>query len=180
PLRVRCVALIRHRNGVALVSSEILVIGLSHHTAPVEIREKLSVATEAMTSRVAALLRMLPIDEAMLLSTCNRVELWSAADDIESASRALRAYLAEHAAPDQLDNFLYEKAGRDAVSHAFRMTSSLDSMVVGEPQILGQVKGAFGISEGAHATGPLLSSCFQRAFSVAKRVRRETGIAAGR
>src|SRR5690606_2625725 len=89
----------------------------------------------------------------------------------------IRSYLQQRAAPESLSAMLYEHAGRDACQHAFRVAASLDSMVVGEPQILGQVKHAFSTAEAAGTLGPLLGRCFSRAFAVAKRVRSETQIA---
>jgi len=161
------------------MATEILVVGLSHHTAPVDVRERLSVATESMGAELRTLLDGQAISEGVLLSTCNRVELYAAAPDAVSAAAVARAHLLSKAGADPIDEFLYERWGGEAVEHAFRVASSLDSMVVGEPQILGQVKTAYAAAEGAGGVGTLLGRCFHRAFAVAKRVRTETGIAAG-
>ncbi|MBW2461323.1 MAG: glutamyl-tRNA reductase [Deltaproteobacteria bacterium] len=158
---------------------EIFVIGLSHHGTPIEIRERLSVATGSAAEEVRGLLGSAPLAEGVLLSTCNRVELYAASDDPIHASRAVRKYLESRADDAALGQYLYEHTGEDAVRHAFRVASSLDSMVVGEPQILGQVKDAYQAAESAGGLGTLLGRCFTRAFAVAKRVRTETDVAAG-
>jgi glutamyl-tRNA reductase len=158
---------------------EILVVGISHHTAPLDVREKLSTATEATAEELRQLLAGGDLAEGVLLSTCNRVELYAAAEDPVVAARKIRSYLESRAAPTAVSEFLFERWGEDAIRHAFRVASSLDSMVVGEPQILGQVKQAVQAAEAAGATGALLGRCMNRAFAVAKRVRSETDIAAG-
>ncbi|MCA9602582.1 MAG: glutamyl-tRNA reductase, partial [Myxococcales bacterium] len=158
---------------------DIVVVGLSHHTAPVHVRERLSVATDAMPSEVARLVGALPLDEAVVISTCNRVEIYAATTRPAEALTQARAYLVERGKPDTIDTFLYAHHGERAVAHAFRVAASLDSMVLGEPQILGQVKDAVAVAATAGTLGPLLGQCFRNAFSVAKRVRRETEIAAG-
>ncbi len=161
------------------MSDEIFVIGLSHHGTPLEVREQLSVATEAAAEEVRSLIEAGTLREGVLLSTCNRVELYAAAPDAGTAARQVRAYLGTRAGNQDLHAYLYERHGEEAVRHAFRVASSLDSMVVGEPQILGQVKDAYQASENAGGLGTLLGRCFSRAFAVAKRVRTETDIAAG-
>jgi glutamyl-tRNA reductase len=160
-------------------STQIVSVGLSHHTAPVAVRERLSVATDAVGARVSELVGALPFDEAVLISTCNRVEIYGATSDPATAIEGARALLQSRASADSLSPYLYEHLGERAVSHAFRVTASLDSMVIGEPQILGQVKNAVSTAEAAGTLGPLLGQCFRQAFSVAKRVRTETQIAAG-
>jgi len=157
---------------------EILCIGLSHHTAPLAVRERLSVATEHMAEELGQLLGNGTVEEGILVSTCNRVELYAAASDPTKASRELKEYMQARTG-DDVAGYLYERVGRDAVHHAFRVAASLDSMVVGEPQILGQMKTAFSAAHGAGGVGMLLGRCFHRAFAVAKQVRTETGIAAG-
>ena len=120
-----------------------------------------------------------PIEEALLISTCNRVELYASskatAPALRSASEWMKNKLDSKDGPD----VLYRHEGNNAVRHAFRVASSLDSLVVGEPQILGQVKQAYALAESAGTVGSLLGRCFTRAFSVAKRVRNETSIAEG-
>lgn len=158
---------------------EIFVVGLSHRTAPLEIRERLAIPAEQLIEDLRALVATGSVDETVVISTCNRVEVYAAATDPVLGSRAARQWLAQRAKSSDLDAHLYERSGGDAVSHVFRVASSLDSMVLGEPQILGQVKDAFTAAEGAGTAGAMLSRCFQKAFTVAKRVRSETGIAAG-
>ena len=161
-----------------MTTAELVVVGLSHHTAPLEVRERLSVATEHVADHLAHLLGAHAITEGVLVSTCNRVEAYAAATDAAAASKALREYM-QGRTQDDLGSCLYERLGVEAVRHVFRVAASLDSMVVGEPQILGQMKGAFSAAEAAGAVGMLVGRCFHRAFAVAKRVRTETGIAAG-
>lgn len=157
--------------------SELVVVGLSHHTAPLELRERLA----ASRDRLPALLRSLQghaFEEAVLVSTCNRVELYGVSDDPGRATSAAREHLRERSGAP-IDDVVYVHRGADAVRHAFRVAASLDSMVVGEPQILGQFKEAFETATETGTVGTLLGRCFTRAFAVAKRVRSETGIAEG-
>ncbi len=158
---------------------ELVVVGLSHRTAPLALREQLAVPVEQLGGDLRGLVATGALDETVVVSTCNRVEVYVAARDPRAAAQAARTWLASRAAAAPLESHLYEHVGAGAVQHAFRVAASLDSMVVGEPQILGQVKDAFGAAETAGTAGVLLSRCFQRAFAVAKRVRTETGIAAG-
>jgi len=158
------------------VAVEIVLAGLSYKTAPIEVREQLAVPVDAVAARLQKLLAQSPAAEAVFVSTCNRVELCLCAPDLETGTRAAHDFL-QRAAPAHLGPFLYTHAGSQAVSHLFRVTSSLDSMVLGEPQILGQMKDAFAAASGAGTTGPILEKMYQRAFQVAKRVRTETGIA---
>jgi len=155
---------------------EIVVAGVSHKTAPLEIRERLAVPGDQIPGRLAEITQLPAVREAVMLSTCNRVEVYAAVEDPDVAIRAVDGSLRGWSQAD-LTNHLYVFAGTEAVEHIFRVASSLDSMVVGEPQILGQVKDAFSVAAEAGATGPVLSRCFHRAFQVAKRVRSETGIA---
>ena len=155
---------------------EILVSGVNHRTAPVEVREQLAVPPDVIGPRLVELTRPGGPEEAVLVSTCNRVELYVAARDPEAAGRAMQAFLQQNAAT-QLRPHLYEHAGPAATRHLFRVASSLDSMVVGEPQILGQVKDAYTIANEAGTIGPILSKAFHRAFQVAKRVRTDTAVA---
>ncbi len=157
---------------------DLLLVGLSHHTAPLEVREKLALPNEEVPEALRAL-RALGLGEAMLVSTCNRVELYASAESAQSAARAVRDYLSQRVDGLDLSPHLYEHTGPAVARHAFRVASSLDSLVVGEPQILGQVKDAFTVASDAGTVGALLGRCMSRAFAVAKRVRTETGIAAG-
>lgn len=160
--------------------SELLVVGLSHRSAPIEIRERMAVASGALPSVVVELRAACRAREAVLLSTCNRVELYlvGASGDGDLQERA-KAALASRAgtSPGELEPHLRCHAGVDAMAHMLRVASSLESMVVGEPQILGQVKEAFDVATSVGAAGALLGACFPEAFHVAKRVRNETEIA---
>ncbi len=157
---------------------EILLIGLNHKTAPVELRECLAFS-EDDTRKALAKLRLNPaISEAVLISTCNRVELLLAAEEDAGAAEAARKFLAEfkEVRTSRLDEALYVHRGNDAVRHLFKVASSLDSMMVGEPQILGQIKSAYHTATIAKSSGVILNRLFHKAFFVAKRVRTETGI----
>ena len=158
--------------------SEIFVVGVSHRTSPVELRERLAVPSAELPDHVRSIAAQAKLSEALVISTCNRVEVYGVAPDGASARRA-RELLAARADPREVEPHLYERHGADAVRHVFRVAASLDSMVVGEPQILGQVKEAYAAASEAGSIGGLLDRCFHRAFAVAKRVRHETGIASG-
>src|SRR5215472_7163691 len=153
---------------------------MNHRSAPIDVRE--SVAFEASYVREAlGRLRTYPsIQESVILSTCNRVEVVAAASNGESASEEIRAFLAEQRARKSrhpLDGHMYIHHGPEAVRHLFRVAASLDSMVVGEPQILGQLKEYYNAAQAAGTVGTILHRLFHRSFSVAKRVRSETAIA---
>ncbi len=162
----------------------IVVVGLSHKTAPVEVRERFAVSADVLPAVLARLASRPELEEVLFLSTCNRVEVFARAATFEPASalRAVREALGEHVgvtSTDDLAGWLYERQGEDAVRHIFRVTASLDSMVLGEPQILGQVKEAYDAAAAASTLGNLLGRCVTRAFSVAKRIRTETALGAG-
>jgi glutamyl-tRNA reductase len=162
----------------------IVVVGLSHRTAPVEVRERLTAGSEALPAVLARLAARSELSEVMFLSTCNRAEVVALAPDAraEQAVRAIREELARHGGLTQdaeLAPFLYDKRGDEAVTHVFRVAASLDSMVLGEPQILGQVKDAHDAAVAAGALKGMLGRCISRAFAVAKRVRTETAIGTG-
>lgn len=160
---------------------EILIVGLSHKTAPLDVREKVSFAENALPEAVKELVACPSVSEGLIVSTCNRVEVYTAVPkrNLEAAREEIAAFLSErHEVPrEKLDPHLYILSGEECVQHIFRVASSLDSMVVGEPQILGQVKEAFGCAANAQATGNILNRLLHKAFSVAKRVRSETRIA---
>jgi glutamyl-tRNA reductase len=160
------------------VAAEIFVVGLSYRTSPVALREKLAVPSAELEASIARLKSEAHLDEALMVATCNRVEVYGVAGDAAAAARA-KSWLEKPLGAGALGGHTYERSGKDAVRHAFRVAASLDSMVVGEPQILGQVKEAFTAASGAGGLGALLDRCFSRAFAVAKRVRNETGIASG-
>jgi glutamyl-tRNA reductase len=162
----------------------ILVVGLSHRTAPVDVRERLAAGADVLPAVLARLMARSELSESMFLSTCNRVEVVALArpSGIQGARRAIRDELARHGGAeggDELVPYLYEKEGDEAVRHVFRVSASLDSMVLGEPQILGQMKEAYESAMAAGALKGTLGRCISRAFAVAKRVRSETAIGAG-
>lgn len=158
---------------------EIAVVGLSHKTAPVEIREKVAFAQDLLHEVARAVRGLDHLNEAVILSTCNRVEIFAATRHREKGVESLIRFMAEyHSIPiEDLRPHIYFYAGIDAVRHVFRVASSLDSMVVGEPQILGQVKEAYDKAVQGSATGLVLNRFMHKAFSTAKRVRTETRIA---
>jgi glutamyl-tRNA reductase len=156
---------------------KILLTGLNHKTAPVELRERLAIAPEKLADETQALLLHPGIREGLILSTCNRVELLICHEDDDPG---LAAYLNRHFAVDTqvLEPHLYEYRDAEAVRHLFRVASSLDSMVVGEPQILGQVKESYTVARSVGAVGPGLERLLQSTFAAAKKVRTETQIGA--
>ena len=148
------------------------VLGLNHQTAPVELRERASFGGDALPQALASLRDTPQVAEAVLLSTCNRTELYAVAESGE----ALAQWLESHAG--QLHGYLYQHADADAVRHLFRVATGLDSMVLGEPQILGQVKDAWAIARDHGLLGQRLDRLFQQTFSVAKRARTDTRVGA--
>jgi glutamyl-tRNA reductase len=163
----------------------IVVVGLSHRTAPVEVREKLAFGADVLPEVLARLSAKEELTESMFLSTCNRVEVFAAAQSdagAGAATRAVREVLAQQggaSADEAMAPYLYEHSSREAVRHIFRVAASLDSMVLGEPQILGQVKRAYDAALAGGTMGSILGRCMTRAFTVAKRVRTETQLGAG-
>jgi len=157
---------------------KLLVTGVSHKTAPVEIRETLAFPEPALPQAVQNLKAREGIAEACILSTCNRVEITVTADDGVDAQALVDGFLQESrlVAPESIAPYLYRHYGQDAIHHLFRVAASLDSMVIGEPQILGQLKSAYGIAKEQGALYGWLEGLLSRAFSVAKRVRSETGV----
>ncbi|GAB6061608.1 glutamyl-tRNA reductase [Deferrisoma palaeochoriense] len=158
---------------------DILVVGLSHKTAPVEIREKVAFAADCLHDALERVRVGGVVPEAVIVSTCNRVEVYAAARDRqEGVEQVVRFFADYHDIPlEELRPHLYVYEGPEAVRHVFRVASSLDSMVVGEPQILGQVKDAYEAAAAGKATGLVLNKFMHKAFSTAKRVRTETAIA---
>ncbi|MBD3826768.1 MULTISPECIES: glutamyl-tRNA reductase [Stenotrophomonas] len=148
------------------------VLGLNHQTAPVELRERASFGGDALPRALASLRDTPQVAEAVLLSTCNRTELYAIAE----SGQALADWLEAHAG--QLQGYLYQHADADAVRHLFRVATGLDSMVLGEPQILGQVKDAWATSRDHGLLGQRLDRLFQQTFSVAKRARTDTRVGA--
>jgi glutamyl-tRNA reductase len=150
------------------------IVGVSHKTAPVEVRERLAFNSDVLRSALTALTDRQNVREAIILSTCNRVEVMAESPD----DRLIREFLCEfhQISPDSVSKHIYSFKNADAIRHVFRVAASLDSMMVGEPQILGQVKEAYRIAADAGTVGMHLSALMNRAFAVAKKVRNETGI----
>ena len=159
--------------------SRIVIVGLNHRTAPVEIRERLAFPAETIGHALRGLVERREISEGVILSTCNRVEVCVLAGEACKGTAAVKEFLSGHhgISGEELNGYLYHYEGEEAVKHLFRVSSSLDSMVLGEPQILGQVKDAYGYAAEFRAIGPILDKFFNKAFSVAKRVRTETKVA---
>jgi glutamyl-tRNA reductase len=156
------------------------VIGLNHRTAPVEVREKLSVSEDGLSGALAALAELERVSECLILSTCNRTEVYACTavrlddESIVSWMCGLGGIALSDLAPH-----LYSHAGHKAIEHLFRVSTGIDSMVLGEAQILGQVKNAYDLARERGATGPVLNSLFQQAITVGKRARTETEIGRG-
>lgn len=160
-------------------SAELVVVGLSHHTAPVSVRERVAMKEDEVPRVIADLSGLVDLPEAVLISTCNRVELVAASHEPHRVGEQLQALFDKRTSPEKVDRCVYRHVGEDAANHLFRVASGLDSMVLGEPQILGQVKAAFSLANNHGSVGTLLRRCFDRSFKIAKRVRTETEIAAG-
>ena len=159
----------------------LVLLGINHNTAPIEVRERLAIPAARLADATRTLLHQPGIREGLILSTCNRVEIVTLQDEpsaTENNKADLLRFLHEYFAvpPHTLQPHLYEFREREAVRHLFRVASSLDSMVVGEPQILGQVKESYTIAREVGAVSSQLDTLLQRAFTVAKKVRSETQI----
>jgi glutamyl-tRNA reductase len=159
----------------------VTVVGLSHKTAPVEQREKASLSRAEAQALVRELSESPHITEAAALSTCNRTEVYAASDDLEAAEAAIVASLVKHSriASSELSCARYTHRDEHAVSQLFRVASSLDSMVVGESEIQGQVRAAWQLAGDEGAIGPVLNQLFRRALETGKRVRTDTHISSG-
>jgi len=158
---------------------KIIVVGLNHKTADVELREKLAFNGPKLEEGLQRLKHIPGIRETAIISTCNRVEIYLHVQDVQQAYAAIKDFLVEffEIRRESLDTALYLHEDMTAVKHIFRVASSLDSMVVGEPQILGQLKDAFDFALEKKTTGVLLNRLLKKSISVAKRVRTETRIA---
>ena len=153
-----------------------VVTGLNHRTAPVELRERLAFDAASLPSALQDLKRRRGMMEGMILSTCNRVEIAATAEDGADCAATLAEFLRETRHVESFESHLYHLEGREAIRHLFRVAASLDSMVVGEPQILGQLKQAYAAAKAEGTVNGFLDTVVTRAFSVAKRVRSETEI----
>ncbi len=157
---------------------KLLITGVSHKTAPVAVRECLAFREDALPAALENLKAREGVSEAVILSTCNRVEITVTTDDGADPQTIVDSFLAEQKAIDaeSIEPHLYRHEGREAIHHLFRVAASLDSMVVGEPQILGQLKAAYAAAKNCGTLCGWLDGLLGRTFSVAKRVRSETGI----
>ncbi|MGA2191772.1 MAG: glutamyl-tRNA reductase [Nitrospirota bacterium] len=158
---------------------EIVVVGLSHKTASVEVREKLSFPEARLPDALCCLGRLEPVNENVILSTCNRVESYAVVKDAEQGIVGIRDFFLDYhqLKDDVYRESLYAFHGREAVRHIFRVAASLDSMMVGEPQILGQLKDSFDHALESRTTGVVMNRLMKKSISVAKRIRTETKIA---
>jgi glutamyl-tRNA reductase len=173
---------------------QLFVTGLSHRTAPVAVRERLAIVPDELEARLRHAVGLPGVREVAIISTCNRVEIYGAFSDCDEALASVRGLVCEALAaavandprfsgedPEAIfGRHLYTRVRREAVHHLFRVAASLDSLVIGEPQILGQVKEAFDLAAKVGTAGPLLGAVFPRAFRVAKKIRRDTAIAVSR
>ncbi len=155
---------------------QLFALGLNHHTAPLAVREQVAFDPARLPQALVDLTHGREVREAAILSTCNRTELYCTAEAPEAAAQWLAEY--HQMTPQKISNYLYTLPSRDAVRHVFRVASGLDSMVLGEPQILGQMKQAARVAEHAGTLGTLLHKLFQKTFAVAKEVRSTTAIGA--
>jgi glutamyl-tRNA reductase len=156
----------------------VVVVGISHNTAPVEIRERFTFSEDETGIAVAELSSMEGIEECMVLSTCNRTEIYTASENAESCIDSIKRYLSDSSgiSPEELSPYLYVSIGHMAVRHLYKVACGIDSMVLGEPQILGQVKSAYRNAVIKETAGLILNRLCHSAFFAAKRVRTETGI----
>lgn len=161
------------------MTQEILLLGINHKTAPVELRECIAFSSDEVDVALERLIQSSDINEVMLISTCNRVEMLFTTETPDTAVDRIKTFLAEfnRVQIDKFESSFYLHHGDDAVRHLFRVASSLDSMIVGESQILGQIKDAYRAASRKKTSGVILNRLLHRTFFVAKRVRTETGIA---
>jgi glutamyl-tRNA reductase len=159
----------------------LLLVGISHRTAPIELRERVDFHARGLATALEALAGRGSTREAVVLSTCNRSEVYAACGDVERARRDVADFMTSYHGIDRalVAPHLFEATDLEAARHLFRVASGLDSLVMGEPQILGQVKEAHAAATGVHAAGPMLNRLFQTSFTAGKRVRTETGLGSG-
>jgi len=157
---------------------KLVLIGINHRTAPVEVRERMNIPEDHLAAALSDLTHREGIREAMILSTCNRVEVTACSEENAEPGPILRSFLADchHCDLTPFEHYFYKLNQEEVVTHLFRVASSLDSMILGEPQILGQVKQAFALAREAGALNGTLHEVVNQALSVAKRVRRETAL----
>ena len=164
------------------MQKQVVIVGLNHRSAPIDVRESVAFENSYVRDALVRLRDYPSIQEGVILSTCNRVEVIAAAAHGPTAFNEIMKFLADQKAQRHagaLDEHIYNYQDADAVRHLFRVAASLDSMVIGEPQILGQLKQYYDAAQQAGTVGAILHRLFHRSFSVAKRVRSETGIGSG-
>jgi glutamyl-tRNA reductase len=154
----------------------LLILGVNHASAPIQIREHLAIADETLPQALRSLTDLAPISEAAIVSTCNRIEIYCSVDSSAQGEQVLTDF--KQLAIEQLQPYLYSHSDEDVAKHLFRVGSGLDSMVLGEPQILGQLKQAYTKAAGTETLGKDLNQLFQQCFNVAKKVRTHTAIGA--
>ena len=156
----------------------LILVGVNHKTTPVEIREKLAFTQVKIEASLSQLVSSPEIIENIILSTCNRVEIYARVENTDRGIQLLQDFICDYhgISRGNLDQYFYSYCDNQAVEHLFRVSSSLDSMVLGEAQILGQVKDAYSTARSFSSTGMVLNQLFEKAFNVAKKVREETGI----
>ena len=156
----------------------VLLAGVSHQTAPVEVRERLAISAGGFKRAYARLKSCPDIEGAVILSTCNRTEVYATARDIEPGMQSLRNFLVELSGMEssELDKYIYQPNCHDAILHIFRVAAGLDSMIVGESQIIGQVKEAYQLALEMEVSDPILNVLFQKAIRVGKKVRTQTSL----
>jgi glutamyl-tRNA reductase len=159
----------------------LLLVGLSHKSAPVELREQVDFSRGDVGAAVSALATRMDSGEGVIVSTCNRVEIYTQSDNGDAGRAQVARFISEYhgVARESLEPHLYARGEAEAVRHLFRVASGLESLVVGEPQILGQVKDAYTVASERAVTGSTLNRLFHAAFAAAKRVRTETALAEG-
>jgi len=160
---------------------ELLLVGISHRTAPVELRERIDFQARGVADALRALAGRGSAREAVVVSTCNRAELYVTCDEAAATRQDLVRFVSEFngVAPADVAPHVYDVTDLDVARHLFRVAAGLDSLVMGEPQILGQVKEAHTVATDAHTSGPVLNRLFHTSFAVGKRVRTETGLGSG-
>ena len=156
----------------------IIVVGVNHRTAPVEIREKLSFSEGAIKEALTKLNALPAIDGCVIVSTCNRTEIYAATMELDDGLHDIWRFLSNRSGVDisEIKNYTYSHTLYDTIRHLFRVSSGLDSMILGETQILGQIKDAYELSRKQGSTNRVINTLFQQALSVGKKVRSETGI----
>ena len=156
----------------------VILVGLNYKTTPVEVRERFSFSQSLLEAGLSKLSQVKNVEECLILSTCNRVEIYAASEKAEECVEDIKKFLSDFhkVALDHFSSYLYVMLDQTAVRHLFSVASSLDSMVIGEPQILGRVKEAYRAAHIMRTSGLILNRLFHSAFFVAKRVRAETKI----